>query len=40
MHEALTGAAIRHEWFPSPGLHDWQVWRVHLYEFAPKLFRD
>ena len=40
MHEALTGAGIRHEWFPSPGLHDWQVWRVHLYEFAPKLFRD
>jgi len=39
MHEALTGAGIRHEWFPSPGLHDWQVWRLHLHTFAPKLFR-
>jgi enterochelin esterase family protein len=40
MHEALERAGRKHVWFPSPGLHDWQVWRTHLREFAPRLFRD
>ncbi|MBL8237822.1 MAG: esterase [Bryobacterales bacterium] len=38
MHKALDAGGVRHVWFPSPGLHDWQVWRLHLREFATKLF--
>jgi len=40
LHEALDKAGIRHIWSEGPGLHDWQVWRKHLHEFAPLLFRD
>ncbi|MFN0100559.1 MAG: alpha/beta hydrolase-fold protein [Bryobacteraceae bacterium] len=40
LHQALDKAGIRHIWYESPGLHDWQVWRNHLHEFAPKLFQD
>lgn len=39
MHEALNKAGVRHVWFETPGLHDWQVWRNHLREFAQLLFR-
>jgi enterochelin esterase family protein len=38
-HDALQRAAIPHVWYETPGLHDWQVWRAHLNEFAPLLFR-
>jgi len=38
-HNALRNAGIPHVWHETPGLHDWQVWRAHLYEFAPLLFR-
>jgi enterochelin esterase-like enzyme len=40
LHEALEKSGIRHVWWEGPGLHDWQVWRTHLYEFAQLLFRD
>ena len=40
LHEALDQAGVRHVWSEGPGLHDWQVWRKHLHEFAPLLFRD
>jgi enterochelin esterase family protein len=38
-HAALERAGIRHQWFSGPGSHEWQVWRKHLYAFAPLLFR-
>jgi enterochelin esterase-like enzyme len=38
-HETLEKAGIRHTWFESPGGHTWTVWRQHLVEFAPLLFR-
>jgi S-formylglutathione hydrolase FrmB len=39
LHKALDGAGVKHVWHPGPGLHDWQVWRIHLHAFAPLLFR-
>jgi enterochelin esterase family protein len=39
-HEKLEKAGIRHVWFEVDGTHEWQVWRKHLHEFAPRLFRD
>jgi enterochelin esterase family protein len=40
LHEALEKAGVRHVWSEGPGLHDWQVWRKHLHDFAQLLFRD
>ena len=40
LHEALSAADIRHIWFECPGSHEWQVWRKHLYDLAPRLFQD
>jgi enterochelin esterase family protein len=40
LHAALDKVGVKHVWNEGPGLHDWQVWRKHLYEFAPLLFRD
>jgi enterochelin esterase-like enzyme len=39
LHEALETAGIHHVWWEGPGLHDWQVWRTHLHDFAQHLFR-
>ena len=39
LHEALTSAGIKHAWVEGPGSHEWQVWRKHLYDFAPRLFQ-
>ena len=38
-HQALEKAGIRNVWFECPGEHEWQVWRRHLADFAPRLFR-
>lgn len=38
-HESLTHEGIRHAWSEPVGSHEWQVWRIHLYEFAQLLFR-
>jgi enterochelin esterase family protein len=40
LHNALDEAKIKHVWWEGPGLHDWQVWRKHLHDLAPRLFRD
>jgi enterochelin esterase family protein len=39
LHEALEKAQVRHVWFEGAGSHEWQVWRKHLHDFAPRLFR-
>ncbi len=39
LEQALTAAGIRHVWFEGPGSHEWQVWRKHLHELAPRLFQ-
>jgi enterochelin esterase family protein len=39
-HARLTADGINHVWYDGPGAHEWQVWRRHLYELAPLLFRD
>jgi enterochelin esterase family protein len=38
-HEALDRLGVKHVWFEGAGSHEWQVWRKHLYAFAPLLFR-
>lgn len=38
-HEKLQQAGIRHAWFECDGTHEWRVWRRHLHELAPLLFR-
>ena len=40
MHRAFEKGGVKHVWFESAGLPDWQVWRKHLREFAPLLFRE
>jgi enterochelin esterase family protein len=37
--DALTKYNIRHEWYSTPGTHEWKVWRHSLHEFLPQLFR-
>jgi enterochelin esterase-like enzyme len=39
LHDALTASGIRHVWFEGPGSHEWQVWRKHLNDIAPRLFQ-
>lgn len=39
IHQALTAHKVEHVWVEGPGAHEWQVWRKHLYEFAPRLFK-
>jgi enterochelin esterase family protein len=39
LHDALITSGIRHVWVEGPGSHEWQVWRKHLYDFAPRLFQ-
>lgn len=37
--DALTRHGVRHNFVVTPGRHEWTVWRHHLYELAPQLFR-
>ena len=37
--DALKARQIRYTWFPTPGAHEWKVWRHALAEMLPKLFR-
>jgi enterochelin esterase-like enzyme len=39
LRDALKDAGIKSVWWEGAGLHEWQVWRKHLNEFAPLLFR-
>lgn len=40
LHKALDEGGLKNVFFEGPGLHEWQVWRKHLYEFAQRLFKD
>lgn len=37
--EALRAHGVRHEWRQTSGDHSWPVWRGHLAELLPRLFR-
>jgi enterochelin esterase family protein len=37
--EALTRHGVRHTFVVTPGRHEWTVWRHHLQDLAPLLFR-
>ena len=37
--EVLKQHGIRYVWFPTPGVHEWKVWRHALAEFAQKVFQ-
>lgn len=39
LHETLVQRGIEHTWKLSDGRHEWTVWRHHLQEVAPLLFR-
>ena len=39
LHESLEKAGVNHAWFPGEGSHEWQVWRKHLHDLAPRLFQ-
>ncbi len=40
IHRSLTEHKVEHMWVEGPGSHEWQVWRKHLYDFAPRLFKN
>ena len=37
--DLLKAHDIRYVWYPTPGVHEWKVWRHALADFAPRLFR-
>ena len=39
LHEAFEKAGLDHEWELTPGRHEWTVWRHHLRDVAPLLFK-
>jgi enterochelin esterase family protein len=39
LHETLTKRGVKHAFELSEGRHEWSVWRHHLNELAPLLFR-
>ncbi len=40
IHDSLTKHNVNHVWLEIPGSHEWQVWRKHLHDFAPRLFQN
>jgi len=40
LHQSLAQHQIEHVWYEIPGSHEWQVWRKHLHDFAPRLFHQ
>lgn len=40
IHKSLAEHKVEHVWFEGPGSHEWQVWRKHLQDFAPRLFHN
>jgi enterochelin esterase family protein len=36
----LKAHGIHYVWYPTPGVHEWKVWRHALAEFAQKVFRE
>ena len=40
LSESLTKAGVRHEFVVNEGYrHEWRLWRLHVTQFVPKLFR-
>ena len=37
--DSLKAHHINHVWYPTPGVHEWKVWRHGLAAFLPRLFR-
>jgi enterochelin esterase-like enzyme len=37
---ALGSLGVNYVWYDCIGAHDWNTWRKHLLELAPRLFRD
>jgi len=37
--DVLKQHHIRYVWYPTPGVHEWKVWRHALHEFAQKVFQ-
>ena len=37
--DLLKSHNIHYVWFPTPGVHEWKVWRHALADFAPRLFQ-
>jgi enterochelin esterase-like enzyme len=41
LHTSLDEGGVRHIFYESPGTdHEWQTWRRHLKDFAPRLFQS
>ena len=40
LRDALAKYKIRYEWYSTPGVHEWRVWRHSLHEFLPLLFQS
>ena len=40
LRDALAKYKIRHEWYSTPDVHEWKVWRHSLHEFLPRLFQS
>ncbi len=38
--DALASHNIRHVWYPTPGVHEFKVWRHALNDFLPRLFQS
>jgi enterochelin esterase family protein len=38
--DTLKQHNIRYVWYPTPGVHEWKVWRHALAEFAQKVFQE
>jgi enterochelin esterase-like enzyme len=36
----LKRHTIRYVWYPTPGVHEWKVWRQALAEFSQKIFQE
>jgi enterochelin esterase-like enzyme len=36
----LKAHGIQYIWYPTPGVHEWKVWRHALAEFAQKVFQE
>jgi len=39
LHETMTSAGVNHTFLLTPGRHEWTVWRHHLRDVAPLLFK-
>jgi enterochelin esterase-like enzyme len=39
LDELLTKNGVNHTWKLTEGRHEWTVWRHHLYDVAPLLFK-